>query len=163
MRRNKYTLLISESAADLLALERSAKNSISRDRVRFIRLLKEGECTTQGQAGERIGLKLAQSQLIWRLYREQGIHALAERRGRRSWGKLDSRQISRLRTRLSGHDLYTQQQVIDWLEAETGVVYTQSGMCKLLQRLKIKLKTGRQVNVRKDEAGAVAFKKILHG
>jgi transposase len=41
------------------------------------------------------------------------------------------------------------------------VDYTVSGICKLFQRLKIKLKTGRPANIRQDEGQAVAFKKTL--
>jgi len=40
-----------------------------------------------------------------------------------------------------------------------GVGYGQSGISKLFKCLKIKLKTGRPSNVRKDEAGADVFKK----
>ena len=40
-----------------------------------------------------------------------------------------------------------------------GVSYSQSGLSMLLARLKVRLKTGRPVHVRKDEAGEAAFKK----
>ena len=42
-----------------------------------------------------------------------------------------------------------------------GITYSQSGLSCLLSRLKVKLKTGRPVHVRKDEAGEEAFKKTL--
>jgi len=150
-----------EAPAELLKLERGQQTGICRDRVRFIRLLKEGACLTQQEAGAHIGLKLSQSQAIWRLYREKGVAGLTNREVKKPWGKLDSHQIARLRNRLGSHDLYTQQQITDWLFAEMGVSYTQSGICKLLQRLKVKLKTGRPVNVRKDRSGEQSFKKTL--
>lgn len=161
MRRCNYPALISDDPDQLFKLERQQKRGIARDRIRFIRLLKEGKCLTQQEAGVHIGLKLSQSQAIWRLYREKGILGLIDRKVKKSWGKLDSHQISRLRERLGSHDLYTQGQIIDWLLVEMGISYTQSGISKLLQRLKIKLKTGRPVNVRKDRAGELSFKKTL--
>jgi len=162
MRRCEYAELITESPEQLLQLERQQQNGIARDRVRFIRSLKEGSCLTQKGAGALIGLKLSQSQAIWRLYREKGITVLINREIKKSWGKLDSDQITRLRKRLGGHDIYTPEQITAWISAEMGVSYTQSGISKLLQRLKIKLKTGRPVNVRKDRLGETAFKKTSH-
>ena len=159
MRRCNYAELIEQSPEELLKQERRQSHSINRDRLRFIRLLKEGQCMTQKEAGQHLGLQIAQSQVIWRLYREKGIAGLLDRTPKRSWGKLDSKQISRLRKRLSGHDIYTQAQIIDWVKTEMGIVYTQSGMSRLLKRLHIKLKTGRPVNVRKDEEGEKRFKK----
>jgi len=161
MRKCKYTDIIKESPEELLRIERRQQRSTARDRIRFVRSLREGTCTTQKEAGALIGLKTSQSQAIWRLYREKGIGGLTGRETKRAWGKLDSHQIARLRQRLGGHDLYTQGQVAEWLSDEMGIAYTQSGISKLLARLKIKLKTGRPVNVRKDRAGEAAFKKTL--
>jgi transposase len=59
--------------------------------------------------------------------------------------------------RLDQDDIATQGQT--WLEQEMGITYSQSGISVLLARLKVKLKTGRPVNVRKDKAGEVVFKK----
>jgi transposase len=161
MRRCNYSELIPDTPEQLIKLEKQQKSGITRDRVRFIRFLKEGTCLTQKESGERIGIKLSQSQAIWRLYREKGLSGLIDRKIKKSWGKLDSHQISRLRERLGSHDLYTQEQIIGWLSVEMGISYTQSGISKLLQRLKIKLKTGRPVNVRKDLSGELSFKKTL--
>ena len=161
MNRSDYESSIRESVEELYKLERSQSKSIHRDRVRFIRLLKSGSCTSQKEAGASVGLRIAQSQVIWRRYREGGIASLLGKPSRHGWGKLDSRQISCLRTRLSGHDMYTQDQIAGWLRDEFGIAYTQGGISLLLKRLKIKLKTGRPVNVRKDAAEGEEFKKNL--
>ena len=161
MRICNYPELIPDTPDQLIKLEKQQKNGITRDRIRFIRFLKEGTCLTQQEAGELVGLKLSQSQAIWRIYREKGVSGFIDREVKKSWGKLDSHQISRLRERLGSHDLYTQGQIIDWLSVEMGISYTQSGISKLLQRLKIKLKTGRPVNIRKDRSGELSFKKTL--
>lgn len=161
MRNPNYQEEIRESVEELVALERQQSGSTARDRIRFIRYLKEGRSLTQKAAGERIGLKIAQSQVIWRKYRQGSIPGLVQRPEHHGWGKLDSHQLSLLQQRLRGNDIYTQSQIIHWLYDEFGVQYTQAGVSLLLKRLKIKLKTGRPVNVRKDEVGEEAFKKTL--
>ena len=125
MRKPNYQKEISESVEELIGLERQQSSSTSRDRVRFLRYLKEGISPTQKGAGERIGLKIAQGQVLWRKYRQGGISGLITRPGHHGWGKLDSHQLSLLQQRLRGHDLYTQEQIIDWLFAEFGIHYTQ--------------------------------------
>ena len=77
-------------------------------------------------------------------------------------GKRSYIQITGLQSFLRDATLpLTQQQIADWIKDSFGVEYRQSGLSKLFQRLKIKLKTGRPSNSRKDEAGAEAFKKTL--
>ena len=156
-----YKQVISEEVKDLQKLERRQKEARLRDRVRFIRYLKEGKATSQPQAGEMVGLKRRRSQQLWQQYRQEGLAALLTTHYKGSWGKLDSQQQARLLQRLDQDDVFTQQQIIDWLQAEMGITYTQGGISDLLARLKIKAKTGRPVNVRKDEVGEGAFKKTL--
>lgn len=156
-----YQQVISEEVDDLKKIEKQQKEARLRDRVRFIRYLKEGKTTSQPQAGEMVGLKRRRSQQIWQQYRQDGLSALLSTPYKGSWGKLDSQQQARLLQRLDQDDVFTQQQIIDWLQAEMGITYTQGGVSDLLTRLKIKAKTGRPVNVRKNEAGEQAFKKTL--
>jgi transposase len=161
MRILNYKESIQEDVDQLLSIEKKQKESRLRDRVRFVRLLKEGKVTTQVEAGAMIGLKRRQSQKLWKLYKQEGLSSLLILGYKGSWAKLDSVQQARLLQRLDSDDLSTQQQVIDWIKAEMGITYTQSGISLLLARLKVKLKTGRPVNVRKDQAGEQRFKKTL--
>jgi transposase len=162
MRMINYQEVIKESVEALLSLEKKQTNARLRDRLRFIRLLKEGTVTTQVEAGAIIGLKRRQSQKLWQLYKQEGLSSLVKTGYKGSWAKLDSVQQARLLQRLDRDDLSTQQQVINWIKAEMGISYSQSGLSLLLARLKVKLKTGRPVNVRKDEAGEKAFKKTFY-
>ena len=161
MNTKDYASLISESESELLLAERQQSDTKSRDRIRFIRLLKAGICHTQMEAGECIGLKRTQSQKIWRDYKHGGLSSLVASPSKRGFGKLSAHQISLLRTRLSLHDISSQPQLAHWISQEFGVEYTQAGISLLLKRLKIKLKTGRPSNIRKDEAEEMAFKKTL--
>jgi transposase len=95
------------------------------------------------------------------VYRSQGLQGLLCSGYKGGWAKLSSIQQARLLQRLDQDDISTQGQLQDWLEQEMGVVYSQPGISVLLSRLKVKLKTGRPVNVRKDKAGEVAFKKTF--
>lgn len=161
MARIDYPALIREEVSDLLRVEKEQQRALIRDRVRFIRLLKAGTAQTQQQAGELVGLKRRKSQLLWKQYRQQGLDSLLVTHYKGSWAKLDSCQQARLLQRLDQDNVLTQRQLIAWLEAEMGITYSQSGLSCLLSRLKVKLKTGRPVHLRKDEAGEEAFKKTL--
>jgi transposase len=162
MRIINYKEVIRESVEELLSIEKKQTKARLRDRVRFIRLLKAGTATTQVEAGAIIGLKRRQSQLLWQHYTQDGLVSLVTTHYKGSWAKLDSVQQARLLQRLDSDAIFTQQQVIDWIKAEMGITYSQSGIALLLARLKVKLKTGRPVNVRKDEAAEMSFKKTLH-
>lgn len=159
MRRINYEEEIKESAAELLILEKAQKQARLRDRVRFVRYLKEGQAKTQPGAGAMIGLQRRQSQQLWQQYAHQGLPGLLTTGYRGGWAKLSSIQQARLLQRLDQDDIATQGQLQDWLEQELGVTYSQPGISALLSRLKVKLKTGRPVNVRKDVVGEAAFKK----
>lgn len=77
------------------------------------------------------------------------------------WGKLSSTEISHLLQRLNQDDIKTQKEIGTYLREEIGQDYTQPGIHYLCKRLKVKLKTGRPSNVRKDQVGAAIFKKNL--
>ncbi|MBD0287642.1 MAG: hypothetical protein ICV79_19790, partial [Flavisolibacter sp.] len=55
-----------EGEQELLSLERRQNYSILRDRMRFLRLLKSGECPSQAKAGGQIGLGLRGSEKLWK-------------------------------------------------------------------------------------------------
>lgn len=159
MRRIKYEDRIKESIEQLKSIEQSQKQSRLRDRVRFVRFLKEGRATTQQQAGELVGISARQSQKLWQLYSSQGLQALVLCHYKGSWPKLSSTEQARLLQRLDVGDISSQKQLLEWLKQEMNICYTQGGLSGLLGRMKVKLKTGRPVHVRKDVAGEVAFKK----
>lgn len=161
MRRINYEETIKESVAELLVLEKEQKQARLRDRVRFVRYLKAGQAKTQPEAGAMIGLQRRQSQQLWQQYANQGLKGLLSLGYKGGWAKLSSTQHARLLQRLDQDDIATQGPLRDWLQQEMDITYSQPGISVLLSRLKVKLKTGRPVNVRKDKAGEVAFKKTF--
>lgn len=157
--RLDYSSLIVESVSFLESSLRQARHRQNIERIRFLWYLKSGVATTLSSAGALVGLKGRQSQTLWRLYREGGLDNLFVKTSRRSWGKLSSTQISRLLQYLDNDMVKTQQEIVTYLQDTLGVYYTQAGVCVLLKRLKVKLKTGRPSNVRKVEGSEEAFKK----
>jgi transposase len=162
MKRLDYSTLIKESRTELLRLERAQIQARFRDYVRYIRYLKTGEANSQKSSGAKIGLKARQSQNLWRRYQSEGLSGLLEEHRGGSVGHLSYHQISLLQSFLRQSQVaLTQVQVIEWLSASFGIDFTQGGLSDLFARLKIKLKTGRPVNVRQNEADLEDFKKNI--
>ena len=163
-----YQLLITESVEFLQSQERLASQECLasqaqvRDRIRFLRVLKTAQAKSESAAGLTIGIATRQSQRLWRIYRAKGFSGLLCTHYQHSFGKLSARQISILLTFLRTDQASKLEQVQSFLHSSFGVSYSLSGISKLFTRLKIKLKTGRPSNVRKDAAQQEAFKKTLH-
>ena len=156
-----YSELIQESTTQLRALEKQQRTSKLKDRVRFLRYLKEGSATTQTQAGSLIGLQQRQSQNLWRIYKQDGIQTLLTTRYQGTVGKLSYYQISALRAYLKTDQAASLLQVQTWLKHSFDVDYTLGGISMLFKRLKIKHKTGRPTNVRQKADERNFFKKTL--
>lgn len=155
-----YAHLIIETEAELYQLEKRRSLAIERDRVRFLRLLKTGQATNQTTAGQAIGLGQRQAQRLWQGYRKAGLPALMMPPSRRGWGKLSSHQMSCLRQFLQDDQAQTLAHIQAYLLGRLGVQYSISGISSLCQRLKIKPKTGRPLNVRQAPDAVESFKKV---
>lgn len=156
-----YTRVIAEELSFLQQQERHASQATIRDRIRYLRLLKSGQCKSQRTAGAAIGLGERQSQRLWQVYGQQGYAALVKSGYGHNFGKLDCWQISQLQNYLRQDQVSRLADAQHYLEQAFGVHYSISGLCKLFQRLQVKLKTGRPVNIRHDAGQAQAFKKTL--
>ena len=154
-----YRKAIKEGERRLFALERSQTKALLRDRMRFLRLLKSGECTSQAQAGRQIGLKLRASEKLWRKYREQGIKGLLTYPYRGQSEKIPEQVKQELKAELSKDRVRSLQQVQHFIEEKGGVHYTIPGIHYILERLQVKKKTGRPVYQHKDQEGEQRFKK----
>lgn len=154
-----YQIAISESDDYLVGLERTTKDLKARDRVRFIRLLKTGKALTQEQAGALIGLKVRQSQRLWKQYRTKGLSAMCRSNYVGGQAKLSASEQAQLDERLRGDDIGTLEQARAYLKEAFGVEYTVSGVSYLFKRLKVKLKTGRPANIKQDSQQRAEFAK----
>ena len=156
-----YGLLIKEDVDFLASQERLCSKAGVGDRIRFLRVLKTGQVKSQVGAGLIIGLGSRQSQRMWQSYQQKGFAGLLSTAYQHSFGKLSARQISILLTFLRSDQASKLEEVQAFMRSSFGVDYSLSGISKLFTRLKIKLKTGRPSNVRKDVAQEEAFKKTL--
>jgi transposase len=154
-----YGEQIKEAITELQQVEKGQSKSKLKDRVRFIRYLKEGTAKTQAQAGLLIGLQERQSQNLWRIYKQEGLQAMLTYRYQGTTGKLSYTQVSKLRTYLKTDQAATLQQVQSFLQMSFDIHYTLGGISMLFKRLKIKLKTGRPVNSRQNADDQQFFKK----
>lgn len=156
-----YEIEIQESLNFLKKLEKHQHNVRLQDNVRFIRLLKSGQCFTQKQAGVAINLGPRQGQRIWKLYQTKDIDALIEVKPPSYFGKLSTFQMSRLRQFHLDDQAQALEDIQAYLAGSLGVNYTIGGVFDLCKRLQIKNKTGRPVYIRQPPGAVEAYKKNL--
>ena len=154
-----YRKAIRETEGQLSELERHQRHALLRDRMRFLRLLKSGECPSQAKAGKYIGLKLRASEKLWQKYRREGLKGLLTYPYKGSKGKLSEEQQHQLEEELCKDKTQNRQQARDYVEKKFKVCYTTRGIGYVFQRLKVKKKTGRPVHENKDYKGEGNFKK----
>jgi len=157
----QYEQLISESVGELEAMEKKQRLVRNEKRVKFLKLLKSGEAATQKEAGEKVGWKLRQGQKIWEIYRRGGVAGVLAKTDNRGFGKLRAVEISQLNRYLKEFGAKSLAEIQKYLEESCGVSYTIGGVSDLCLRLKIKLKTARPSNYRKNEGAVEAYKKTL--
>ena len=159
MRKVNYQEQIRESEEELLTLERKQTKGIVRRRVRFLRLLKTGECTTQAQAGCRIAVNGRQSQQLWKKYRDEGLKNFLSYPFQGHSERLNEQQKQALDKKLREDKLQSLKEGQQYLQQQEKLHFSLSGVHYLFKRLKVKKKTGRPVHQGRDEEGAEAFKK----
>jgi hypothetical protein len=137
-----YQKAISESEQVLLRLERRQSKDMLCARVRFLRLLKSGACTSQANAGKQISLGLCGSETLWKKYRSEVIQGLLLYLYQGTGGKLFDAQKQRLEEEeeeeeeLAKDQTQSLQQAALYEEEHFGVHYTvaASAMCSVGQR-----------------------------
>lgn len=139
----QYAFEIKETLEQLLQLEKQQRQARLRDRIRFLRLLKEGQAQTQLQAGKQLGLSLRQSQRIWQTYRQQGIGQLLQTGYQHGFVKLNPQQMSELQDWLLAHPTQTLSQIQQYVADRWQIAYTIAGLSLLFKRMKIRYKSAK--------------------
>jgi transposase len=140
-------------------LHRRQQRPLARRRLQFLMLLKSGKCSSQAEAGALIGLKARASEKLWKLYVGEGVERLVRPRGGGRPAKLTEEAKADLQSQLDESQIATLKQACRFVEQTHGIVLTQQTMHYYFKQVKIKKKTGRPTNVRKDVAGEEQFKK----
>lgn len=161
MTKVDYSKAIKETAKKLRCLEKEQQKAFVRDRIRFLWLLKSGHCCSQTEAGGLIGLSARSSQRLWQQYRNQGLEALLQYPYQGTCCRLSEEQTQTLMVYLAEDQVQFLHEAKAYIQQHFGVRYSTGGLHKLFERLKVKKKTGRPANYRKDEKGAALFKKSL--
>ncbi len=160
MEKKQIAERIKEGAEELKSLERSLTKGLVRDRVGFIRLLKQQPAlnipTAAQQAG---GYKKSWGYKMWELYEQKGVAGLSAYPFKGTKPRLSKEQVQTFIEDLRADHITTLHQAAMWIKQKTGISYCDSAVWFIFKGLGIKKKTGRPSNVRKDQAGAEAFKK----
>ncbi len=156
-----YAEIITEEVEELQQLLKREKAARYEKRVRFLYLLKTNQAKTQKAAGEQVGWKLRNAQKIWQQYRDAGLAAVLEKPRKDSLGNLSSLQMSRLLRYLSEFGFGTLEEAQSYIIESFGISYTIGGVSWLFKRLKVKLKTARPANIKKDTRRVETYKKTL--
>jgi transposase len=127
--------------------------------MRFLRLLKSGECTSLAGAGRQIGLKLRASEKLWRKYRQEGVQGLLDYPFKGYSGKLSCEQQQQLLEELHSARFQSLHQGCQYVKKAFGISYSIPGIRYVFEQLKVKKKTARPTHVHKDEEGEKRFKK----
>jgi transposase len=154
-----YARVIKEPLRQLLEMERQQDKAYVRDQIRFLRLLKSRACFSQKQAGELIGLSHRSSQRLWKRYCQGGCKALLSYPYQGKPCRLSSEQRKELNSYLAQDQVQFLHETKTYVADRFGVTYSIAGLHRLLGRMRVKKKTGRPSNYRKDEKGAKVFKK----
>jgi transposase len=158
MRTVNYKELIKEDIKELASMERKEVRGRIRDRIRLLRLLRSDQCSTLKGACKILGFTYQTGKNMWNIYKTQGISGITQ------WG------YSGRKARVSYDELMG---ALDWetdgpmnlrqagvmIRQRFGVNYSSSGVRYLFNTYKIKLKTGRPRNYKKEEGKEEEFKK----
>ncbi len=159
MKGLNYDEWVKESIVELRILHRKQNSALFRRRLQFLMLLKSGKCSSQAKAGVLIGIKARASEKLWKLYREEGVPGLLRTPEKGRPAKLTQEAKADLQQQLDDSRVATLKQACSFVEQTHGIVLTQVAMHYYFRREKIKKKTGRPTNIRKDEEEEEAFKK----
>lgn len=158
--RISYQETIKESTSELRKLEKLQTDSVLRDRVRFIHVLKKGAAKTQKEAAAQIGVGQRQGQRNWRLYKEQGLKGLIkppQKGGGQT--KLKESEFEELEKYLLEKEVQFLHEAVRHVKHKYKQDYSIPGMHFVFKRLEIKKKTGRPVNIKQDKNQLEEFKK----
>ncbi len=161
MRKLDFANLIIETVVELRKREKKEKDARCRVRIQLLRLLKT-QAGTIKEASQVCGITPKHGYELWRKYRVQGLDKYVQLDWKPRVSKLSAEQQRQLLKRAASENGFgSQQQARRYMQDEFGVSYTQGGVCLLFQRLKIKAKEPRPLNIKASAAEQTAYKKTL--
>ena len=156
-----YPRTIVEDEEKLRELEKRHRYGHLSHRVRMLRLLKSGECSSLGEAAESLGYSWRQCQRWFATYRRDGLsELLVSRVGERGPSELVTEEaFSEMEEAMKRGEIATLSQAHRFLW-DRGIRYSHpESVGGLLRRRKVKLKMGRPRHEKADAKEQEAFKK----
>jgi len=156
-----FSRLIQEDVADLKGREKEPFAKGIADRIRFLRLLKEGRAVQLAEVAALLGYHLRTVQRWWQKYRTGGMAALLPGPPRRGASeRITPEAWAGLQAEMEAGRIGSLHDAQVYLRDHWGIEYGIDAISKLFGRRKTKLKTGRPHH-RKAASPAVqaAFKK----
>lgn len=156
-----YPRTITEDEERLMALEKRHRYTHLFHRVRMLRLLKSGECSSLGEAAESLGYSWRQCQRWFATYRREGLDELLVSRvdERGSCELVTDEAFSEMEEAMKRREIATVAQAHEFL-CSRGVHYSHpESVGELLRRRKVKLKSGRPRHEKADREEQETFKK----
>lgn len=133
-----YQESIKESSTELENLLKGSKDSVIRDRVRFLWLLKTGKSTTQEEASKELNICIRQGQRHWQRYKKGGLESCLIKGKGGANPKLSKEELDLLGEKLEGDEIQFLQDAVSYIKDTFGKEYTIPGIHYLFKRLKIK-------------------------
>jgi transposase len=159
MKGLNYDEKVKESVAELRILHQKQAKALFRRRLQFLMLLRSGKCSSQAKAVALIGIKLRASEKLWKLYVTEGLEGLLRLPAKDRPAKLTAAAKAALQEELDQSRVTTLKQACSFVKQQHGITLSQVAMHYYFSREKIKKKTGRPTNVRKDKEEEEQFKK----
>lgn len=162
MRKLDFPALIKQDIETLQKREKQQTIARLRSRVQFLRLLKTEEADSIKAAAQTVGITPKCGYEWWNLYKEKNFDQYLKLNYQPRRARLSEEQQEKLRTRVEEENGFaSQSEAIRYLEDEFHISYTQSGICLLFQRLRIKAKVPRPGNQRADREAQSEYKKTF--
>src|SRR3954447_2555114 len=125
MSQINYSEKIKESVEELYILERKSSAAIVGDRLRFLRLLKEGTVAIPPlAAGALVSYKKAWSYQLWKRYEAKGLSALSKYPFKGTSQRLDKEQQQQFVASLAKDNISSLWEAAALLKEQTGIGYT---------------------------------------
>jgi transposase len=155
-----YTQRITESPEELLMLSKDLRGKRTYPRVRMLWLLKTGTAKHITDCVPLLGFSWVQLERWWLRYQKGGLALLLKEKpaGGRPC-RVTKEALAALESEMKKGTIATQREVRLYLKEHWGIVYrSDSTICRLFQRLRIRKKTGRKQHPKGDECAQQAFK-----
>jgi transposase len=150
--------LTSESLQELKQIQRNVSGV---DYIKVTTILMLDQAISISVISASLGIDVSTVYRYAALDRSGGISALTQANYKGYWDLLSSQQISLLRTELKSRIYTNSKQVCAWIANAFGVVYTQSGIIDLLNRIGFTYKKTKEVPCECDAEKQQAFMEKL--